>query len=499
MGLETEYGIALPGDPTANPMLLSGRVVQGYGEAHGYRPKRAYWDYTSESPLTDARGFQVTRAFAPPSMLTDEWADDPTMANLVLRNGARLYVDHAHPEYSAPEVLTPRDVVIWDRAGEAIMIAAAHLAEVRLYKNNTDGKGSSYGTHENYLLSRATPFDRIVACLTPFFVARQVICGAGRVGLGQHSEIDGYQLSSRADFFEAEVGLETTFRRPIINTRDEPHATPERYRRLHVIVGDANLAEVATYLKLGMTSLVLTVIEDEAGTGLFRDLAGLALARPLSALQAISHDPALQVVVDLADGRSMTGLDLLWACYETVRRHLDHAGAELDPETPDVLDRWESVLARLGTDPMSCAAELDWVAKLAVLQGYRDRDDLPWGNPRLRAVDIQYSDIDPARSLSRRLEARGRLERLSTDEEVAAAVETAPEETRAWFRGECVRRYGEHVAAASWDSVVFDIPGTGSLQRVAALEPRRGTRDLVLDLLERSPDAATLLRELTGG
>ena len=223
---------------------------------------------------------------------------------MVLTNGARLYVDHAHPEYSAPETTTPRDAVIWDRAGELI---AAHAIEllageapegspagdprhgdpVVLYKNNTDGKGASYGFHENYLMTRETPFERIVTDLTPFFVARPLICGAGRVGIGAQSGSPGYQISSRADFFEQRVGLETTFRRPIINTRDEPHATPERYRRLHVIVGDATFADVAGLVRMGATSLVLGMIE--AG-GLD---VGVALANPVEAMHTVSHDPSL--------------------------------------------------------------------------------------------------------------------------------------------------------------------------------------------------------------
>jgi proteasome accessory factor A len=243
-------------------MLMSGQVVNAYAQPLGNRAGRARWDYEDEAPLRDARGFEMARRTADPSQLTD--VDDPTLANVILTNGARLYVDHAHPEYSSPEVTSPRDLVLWDKAGEQIMRSAVAtlartpgIAPVNLYKNNTDGKGASYGTHENYLMSRATPFADIVRHLVPFFVSRQVFTGAGRVGIGTDSQGEGYQLSQRADFFEVEVGLETTLKRPIVNTRDEPHAAADRYRRLHVIVGDANLAEVATLLKVGTTSLVL--------------------------------------------------------------------------------------------------------------------------------------------------------------------------------------------------------------------------------------------------
>src|SRR5436305_2144377 len=246
-------------------MLTSSQIVNAYATAM-HRARRARWDFEEENPLRDARGFDLARELADASQLTDE---DSGLANVILTNGARLYVDHAHPEYSTPEVTNPRDAVIWDKAGERVMVAAAeHAAKIpgagaiQLYKNNTDNKGVSYGTHENYLMRRQTPFADIVRHLTPFFVSRQVVVGAGRVGIGQDGRQHGFQLSQRADFFEVEVGLETTLKRPIINTRDEPHADPERYRRLHVIIGDANLSEVSTYLKVGTTALVLSMIEE---------------------------------------------------------------------------------------------------------------------------------------------------------------------------------------------------------------------------------------------
>ena len=265
MGTETEMGISVQGQPTANPMVASSQVVNAYASST-LRARRARWDFEEESPLRDARGFDMSREVADPSQLTDE---DLGLANVILTNGARLYVDHAHPEYSTPECTNPRDVVKWDKAGEQVMLDAARFAAqipgaapILLYKNNTDNKGASYGAHENYLMRRSTPFSDIVRHLTPFFVSRQVVCGAGRVGIGQDGREHGFQLSQRADYFEVEVGLETTLKRPIINTRDEPHADPEKYRRLHVIIGDANLAEISTYLKVGTTSLVLAMIED---------------------------------------------------------------------------------------------------------------------------------------------------------------------------------------------------------------------------------------------
>ena len=216
MGIETEYGVSAPGDPTANAMLMSSQVVNAYAAPLGSRAGRARWDYEDEAPLRDARGWELSREAADPSQLTDVH-DDPGLASVILSNGARLYVDHAHPEYSSPEVTTPLDAVLWDKAGERVMLAAVRrlattpgLPTVNLYKNNTDNKGASYGTHENYLLQRSTPFDRVVTQFTAYLVTRQVITGAGRVGIGQASQQPGFQISQRADFFEAEVGLETT-------------------------------------------------------------------------------------------------------------------------------------------------------------------------------------------------------------------------------------------------------------------------------------------------
>jgi len=302
MGTEVEYGISVPGQPTANPMLLSSQIVNAYGSRAGTsRASRPRWDFEEESPLRDARGFDLSSMVGPESA---EPEDDAGMANVILTNGARLYVDHAHPEYSAPEVTMPRDAVLWDKAGEWVMAEAARRVAsipdqplIHLYKNNTDNKGASYGSHENYLMARTTPFSDIVRNLTPFFVCRQVFCGQGRVGIGQDGSKAGFQISQRADFFEVEVGLETTLKRPIINTRDEPHADPDRYRRLHVIIGDANLSEIATFLKLGTTSLVLAMIEDRFLTG------ELGVEEPVAALRAVSHDPTLTYLIRLKDGQ----------------------------------------------------------------------------------------------------------------------------------------------------------------------------------------------------
>jgi Pup amidohydrolase len=536
MGIETEYGVLAPGRPAANPMLMSSQVVTTYrASVQGGRPGHppARWDYDDEDPLADARGFRLQRASAHPSLLTDdpeapaqpgpvagtaaapehierpesEEYDDPSAANCILTNGARLYVDHAHPEYSSPEVTNPRDAVLWDVAGERVMLAATRRlaqvpgSEVVLYKNNVDGKGASYGTHENYLVDRGLGFATIVELLTPFLVTRQVFAGSGRVGLGQSGEEAGFQLSQRADYMEAEVGLETTLRRPIVNTRDEPHADRTRWRRLHLILGDANHLEVATYLKLGTTSLVLWVAEHldelaDAGVPARAELAALRLADPVGDVRRVSRDLDLSVPLALADGTTATALEVQSRYADVVARALAVLGS--DEESDAVVDRWRSVVRRLGVDPGTCAREVEWVAKLRLLDRLRRRDGLAWDHPRLHALDLQWSDVRPERGVYQRLLAAGAVERLVDEEAVARAVHHPPEDTRAWFRGEVMERYPDEISAASWDSVIFDVAGAASLQRVPMLDPLRGTAANVGALLDASPDAAALLDGLRG-
>jgi Pup amidohydrolase len=495
MGTETEFGISVQGQPTANPMVASSQVVNAYASST-LRARRARWDFEEESPLRDARGFDMSREVADPSQLTDE---DLGLANVILTNGARLYVDHAHPEYSTPECTNPRDIVKWDKAGELVMLDASRLAgaipgaaPILLYKNNTDNKGASYGSHENYLMRRSTPFGEIVRNLTPFFVSRQVVTGAGRVGIGQDGRENGFQISQRADYFEVEVGLATTLKRPIINTRDEPHADPEKYRRLHVILGDANLAEISIYLKVGTTALVLAMIEDR-----FMD-RDLTVDQPVRSLRAVSHDPSLKHLLKMSDGRQLTAVQLQLEYLELAKKYVeDRQGSDVDEQTADVLARWESVLTRLETDPMLCAKELDWVAKLRLLNQYRDRDGLEWSDPKLHLIDLQYCDIRPDKGLYHRLVAMGRIERMLTDDEVADAMHTPPTDTRAYFRGRCLEKYADQIAAASWDSVIFDLPGHESLQRVPTIDPLRGSRAHVGELLDRCDTAESLFAALT--
>ena len=344
-----------------------------------------------------------------------------------------------------------------------------------LYKNNTDNKGASYGAHENYLMQRSTPFPDIVRHLTPFFVSRQVICGAGRVGIGQDGSEHGFQISQRADYFEVEVGLETTLKRPIINTRDEPHADPEKYRRLHVIIGDANLSEISTYLKVGTTALVLAMIEDRAISADFAiDGPGRARCTRSPTTRAEAHGQA-QGRSRHDRARAAGGVPRAGAKYVN-----DTLGDDVDDQTDDVLRRWERDArpAAPRPDGAAHAARLGrqaGAARVATATATASTGTAPsctWSTcstptcVRTRASTTSWC-------------SRARMERLLTDDEVAGAVTNPPEDTRAYFRGRCLAQYPDRIAAASWDSVIFDLPGRDSLQRIPTMEPSRGTRQHV--------------------
>ncbi|MFC7402344.1 depupylase/deamidase Dop [Citricoccus sp. GCM10030269] len=492
MGLETEFGVHAPDNPGAEHTVLSTEVVNAYADlvtSRGGSVAGTEWDYGEESPLVDARGWQLPRSAAHPTQLTDQPLADQPLANddgrpvrlvmnLVLPNGARFYVDHAHPEYSAPEATNPLDAMVWDQAGDRVALAAsqriAHSPgepQVLLYKNNTDNKSVSYGAHENYLVSRSVDFDELTARLLPFFVGRQVICGAGRVGLGISGSTPGFQISQRADFFEERVGLETTVRRPIVNTRDEPHADRDRYRRLHVIIGDANLSQYSTWLRCGMTALVLSMIE--LGTA-----PEIELSDPVTALQTISHDPSLQASVPLVHpvgGRkAVTGIDLMEIYLTAAEDHVDRFGMG-DEATRSVLTAWRESVETLRRDPAAMADRLDWVAKFQLLNGYRDRHGLDWTDPRIAMMDLQYADLRPEKSLYQALVRRGAIRTLVSDDVIEQAVARPPRDTRAWVRGRTVDVFGPHVVGVSWDTLLLQEDDDGALHRFRLPEPLAGS------------------------
>ena len=483
MGTEIEFGIIVKNDPDFDPISSCVLLVNAYQED----PEgRILWDYDQENPLADARGFQVDGEKYTPNH------QENLARNKTLLNGARYYVDHAHPEYSCPEVTNARDLVIHEKAGERVAEisrreATALLPDgaiMLLHKNDSDRKGNSYGCHENYLMDRRTSFKRIVENLLPFFVTRQIFCGAGKVGSENRGQACDFQLSQRADFFETEVALDTMVKRPIINTRDEPHADRDRYRRLHVIVGDSNMSEYSIYLRNGVTALILAMIEDGA---IDRDLT---LRDPVRAIKEVSRDPGMGHLLSLDRGKKRTALEIQQEYLEMALAYA--AKNDLDAVTQDVLERWQYVLEGLNSDPMSLHREIDWVAKKRLIENFMGRKQLDWEAPQVHMLDLQYHDSRPDKGLYYMLERQGEVERIVSDEEINQAVHTPPSDTRAFFRGECLRRYPGQVFGVNWDSISFGV-GDEPIKRVMMSEPLKGTRAHVLDLLNRSETASQLL------
>jgi proteasome accessory factor A len=494
LGIETEYGIVVRGGGESNPVSASSLLINAYVqelERRRLAGPKVGWDFEDEHPGNDARG--STGPSSPPDVETH-------LVNAVLTNGARYYVDHAHPEISTPECADARAVVVFDRAAEEIVkqsiVSANRLLpegqELVVHKNNSDGKGNSYGCHENYLMARSTPFSRIVTHATAHFISRQIFTGSGKVGTeapGLTAKDVPYQLTQRADFFEAEVGLETTLKRPIVNTRDEPHADAQKYRRLHVITGDANCSETATFLKVGTTAFVLALVEDDHLPRTFSFRSAVA------AMRQVSYDLTLSQPIELVDGTTVTALEIQWELLDRSKKWaevngLDSVGGDVGAQ---VLAEWEDVLTGLERDPMDLADRLDWVAKRRLLEGYQQRHGIGWDDPRLAALALQYHDMRPERSLAGRVGLR----QIVADDEVRHAMTNPPEDTRAYFRGTCLKRWASHVVAANWDSIVFDV-GQSSLRRVPMMEPLRGTRAGVGTVLDDSADPAELLARLNG-
>ena len=488
-GIETEYGIIFKGGDV-NPITASSIIVNAYSQG---KDDLVGWDYIDEHPGNDARGYSLDDYLFP------EY--ESQLVNTVLTNGARYYVDHAHPEISTPECRNALEAVLFDRAGEEIIRSSMQLAneglpehsEIVIYKNNSDGKGNSYGCHENYLVSRQTPFTQIAQQITTHFVTRQIFCGAGKVG-AEHRGLSGkganqpaFQISQRADFFEEEIGLETTLKRPIVNTRDEPHCDPTKYRRLHVIAGDANMSEVATLLKLGTTAIVLAMIEDDA----FPE--HLIVKDPVHAIRQVSHDTSLSACIMMADGRMLSALQVQMEILEAAIQYANRYGLESvdDSVGNDVLVRWAGVLDGLETDPLLVANIVDWIAKKRIVDGFAQRHNLQIDDARLKAIDLQYHDMRVDKCLA----LRAGLVELCAKPDVMTAMVKPPESTRAFFRGTVLQRWPNDVIAANWDSVVFDIPNQG-LKRVPMPEPLRGTRQMVGDVLASSRNPAELIENL---
>ena len=363
-------------------------------------------------------------------------------SNVFLENGARLYLDvGSHPEYATPECDTVDSVVAHDKAGERILESLVEQAEQRLheegiagtiflFKNNTDSAGNSYGSHENYLVSRVGEFQKLADTLIPFLVSRQIYAGAGKVLQTPRGAL--YSIAQRAEHIWEGLSSATTRSRPIINSRDEPHADAERYRRLHVIVGDSNMSEYATWLKLATADLVLRMIE--AGT-VMRDLS---LDNPIRAIREISHDMTCQRRVRLEGGRELSALEIQRMYLERVARFLHHSGS--DAAADHVLGEWARVLDTLETDPLKLSRECDWVAKYHLVDDYRRRHDLPLSHPRVAMLDLQYHDVNRRRGLYYLLQRRDKVDRIVKDAEIRRAMRTPPQTTRAKLRGEFIRQ-----------------------------------------------------------
>jgi Pup amidohydrolase len=485
LGTETEYGIGTRDVDASDPVSNSLFLINHYNH---FPSSKIMWDYENENPLLDIRGFEVEGERERPG------PDYNRLLNKLLANGGRLYVDGAHPEYSSPECTTARDIVAYEKAGERIIAAALRGVEhVRgpgkflVYKNNTDGKGNSYGYHENYLVSRAVPFERIVRMLMPFLVTRQVFAGAGKLGSENQTAPAHYQISQRADFFESLVDLNTMVKRPIINTRDEPHADPVKYRRLHVIAGDVNMAEAATYLKVGTMSIVLDLVEDDW------PLPHIELEDPVQEIKRVSRDLNVKADLRLAGGKATTAVEVQRAYLNAARDF--YASHELTVPVKEVLIRWEETLDKLERDPRELVRELDWVAKRALIESYLDRKGCGWDDPRVAMLDLQYHDIRPEKGLYFTLERGNHIDRIVSDAEIVRAETQAPADTRAYFRAACVKKWPHEVYAASWTSVLFDV-GNAAVKKVPLMEPLRGTESLTKGLLDESETVESLLVNL---
>src|SRR6056297_2674515 len=367
-------------------------------------------------------------------------------SNVFLENGSRLYLDvGSHPEYATPECDSPLQVTTHDRAGERIVEALVRSAEARLaeegidgrislFKNNTDSAGNSYGCHENYLVARVGEFQRLAEALIPFLVTRQVFAGAGKVLATPRGSL--FALAQRAEHIWEGVSSATTRSRPIINTRDEPHADAERYRRLHVIVGDSNMSEYTAFVKVGAAACMLRMLEDD--NVVLRDMT---LENPIRAIREISHDITCRRTVRLANGREVSALDIQREYLDRALRYADSQG--FPPLEQRALEMWEHCITTIEKDPLLLDREVDWVIKYKLLEAFRQRHDLPLGHARVQLLDLQYHDVSRTRSPFYKLQDRGLIERVCTDEDITTAIDVPPQTTRARLRGEFVRRAKE--------------------------------------------------------
>ncbi|MEO7599909.1 MAG: proteasome accessory factor PafA2 family protein [Opitutus sp.] len=457
-GLETEYGITRERAENIDVVEEAIAVVRS-AHAPGVRDR---WDYRQEDPHQDARGFRV-KALQQDADEASYFGQDAKRqlsftelkSDLVLKNGARLYNDHTHPEYCTPECTTPREVLQQDWAGDSLVMDCAVAATgesdnpVRLYKNNTDFLGHSYGCHENYLLPRSLAWSRLAEGMQAFLATRQIFCGAGKYGWEAEDRFlqPGFQIAQRSDFFVALQGVETMRERPIINTRDEPHADPAKYRRFHVIIGDANLSPFATYLKVGTTALVLQAMANGAPMEALPKLADA-----VGALTQISHDLSWKWRVESVGGKQTSAIDVQRAYLGWVRTY----SPPVDAEWAAVAAAWGEVLDDLERDPLSTADRLDWSAKFRLIEQFREAEKLAADDPWLRSLDLTYHLLDRSQGLYYGLLDSEAFRLPYALKEISGHELRAPETTRAALRGGCIEKFGSLVESAQWDGVLLN-------------------------------------------
>ena len=459
LGIETEYGIIREDQEESDPVEESMRLLARCEAKSVFKN----WAYNRERTHQDLRGFQVSRLAQDEE--EDEYCEEDRKrpysywemkSDRVLTNGARFYNDHTHPEYSTPECRTVFDLVAHDLAGEQIVRDCVYLRNqelggdfLQLFKNNTDYSGHSYGTHDNYLIPRKLPSDIWVQHLVPFLVTRQLYAGAGKVGAERKNEdgFTGLQLAQRSDFIDSVLSIETMTQRPIINTRDEPHATQD-YRRLHLILGDANLSPYATALKVGTTRLVLTLI------GAQKLDAPFELADPVADVQRVSRDTTGKVLLKLQSGKTVTSLEIQeWYLEQALK----HTGLYDDMEEWGWVTReWGRTLDDIKHHPENLIDRIDWAIKQNLFSEFMEAEGLQWGDPILQSLDLEYHNLNPERGLYLSLCNEGSVVEVIEQKRVYDAIHLAPQDTRARIRGQAVDQERDRIKNIHWTGIEFN-------------------------------------------
>ena len=485
-GIETEYGLLVEGRGAEDQIDDAMALVRSYPDERLFT-----WNYRYESPRSDLRGFQLDRlAVDPVDSRFDEGREhgqpSDVRSDQILPNGARFYNDHGHPEYSTPECFSSRELALHDRYGESVVLKAATAftertgRPVKVFKNNTDFHGATYGTHESYLVPRSLGFETLYKAVLPMLITRPILVGAGKVGSESGAWCD-FQLSQRADFFTEAANAETLFRRPIFNTRDECHADPKHWIRMHVIAGDANMMPACTMRKVGLIKLAIHLAEvGQAPTWRFTNA--------VAAAQTVSRDESLKFKVEL-EGRSWTtGYEILESYLSAAERVL-----ELDEELSQVILDCRALLESLRNGHWEDTREqIDWAAKRHFLEGFISEEDRSWKDDELRAFDLEYHNVHPEDGLYHALEQMGEIDWVPDSSEVLELANRNREGTRARARAIAVSRFGGQVHTACWRTVTFNLDGR--LIEVE-LDPDR----VYADDIDSAADVESFVNLLRGG